>query len=311
MKNRTPMAFPNKTPNRTPNKTAVTIGLTGLAVTIALCLHAGASSQQSTPPQAAPPVAVAQSSPSPGAAPPGSSQRRVLDRYCVTCHNQKLKTAGLMLDEADVSNPGAGAEVWEKVVRKLRTGTMPPPSMPQPPVEDRRALLIVAGNVARPDRRREAESGPHGDVAASQSHRVSERHQRSAGPRHRRHLRSCPPMKAVTASTTSRSATCPRLCWTDTSPLRRRSAGWRLAPPRRPCRATSSASRPTSRRKTMYLDSRSARVAGFRPVTRSCRTASTTSRSCSRAAIPGTSRACGTRNRTRSSSCSTGRRSGR
>ncbi len=141
MKNRTPMAFPNKTPNRTPDKTAVTIGLTGLAVTIALCLHAGASSQQSTPPQAAPPVAVAQSSPSPGAAPPGSSQRRVLDRYCVTCHNQKLKTAGLMLDEADVSNPGAGAEVWEKVVRKLRTGTMPPPSMPQPPMEDRRALL--------------------------------------------------------------------------------------------------------------------------------------------------------------------------
>ncbi len=76
-----------------------------------------------------------------GVVPAGSGQRQVLDRYCVTCHNQKLKTAGLMLDEADVANPGAGAEVWEKVVRKLRTGTMPPPAMPQPPVEDRRALL--------------------------------------------------------------------------------------------------------------------------------------------------------------------------
>ena len=119
-----------------PNKTIVTIGLTGLAVTVALCLHARASAQQ-----AAPPAAGTQSSPSSGAATPGSSQRQVLDRYCVTCHNQKLKTAGLMLDEADVSNPGAGAEVWEKVVRKLRTGTMPPPSMPQPPMEDRRALL--------------------------------------------------------------------------------------------------------------------------------------------------------------------------
>jgi hypothetical protein len=64
----------------------------------------------------------------------------VIDRYCVTCHNQKLKTAGLMLDEADVANPGAGAEVWEKVVRKLRTSTMPPPNMPQPSIEDRSAL---------------------------------------------------------------------------------------------------------------------------------------------------------------------------
>jgi hypothetical protein len=65
----------------------------------------------------------------------------VIDRNCVTCHNQKLKTAGLMLDEADVANPGAAGEVWEKVVRKLRTSTMPPPNMPQPSIEDRRALL--------------------------------------------------------------------------------------------------------------------------------------------------------------------------
>jgi hypothetical protein len=65
----------------------------------------------------------------------------MLDRYCVTCHNQRLVTAGLKLDEADVANPGEGAEIWEKVVRKLRTGMMPPPNMPQPSMEDRRALL--------------------------------------------------------------------------------------------------------------------------------------------------------------------------
>jgi hypothetical protein len=65
----------------------------------------------------------------------------VIDRYCVTCHNQKLKTAGLMLDEADVASPGAAGEVWEKVVRKLRTSTMPPPNMPQPSIEDHTALL--------------------------------------------------------------------------------------------------------------------------------------------------------------------------
>ena len=65
----------------------------------------------------------------------------MLDRYCVTCHNQRLVTAGLKLDEADVANPGEGAEIWEKVVRKLCTGMMPPPNMPQPSMEDRRALL--------------------------------------------------------------------------------------------------------------------------------------------------------------------------
>jgi Protein of unknown function (DUF1592)/Protein of unknown function (DUF1588)/Protein of unknown function (DUF1585)/Protein of unknown function (DUF1587)/Protein of unknown function (DUF1595)/Planctomycete cytochrome C len=65
----------------------------------------------------------------------------MLDRYCVTCHNQRLVTAGLKLDEADVANPVEGAEIWEKVVRKLRTGMMPPPNMPQPSMEDRRALL--------------------------------------------------------------------------------------------------------------------------------------------------------------------------
>ena len=70
-----------------------------------------------------------------------SSHRQTLDRYCVTCHNQRLVTAGLKLDDADVANPGAGAEIWEKVVRKLRTGIMPPPNMPQPSMDDRVALL--------------------------------------------------------------------------------------------------------------------------------------------------------------------------
>src|SRR5262245_10243665 len=49
-----------------------------------------------------------------------SSQRALLDRYCVTCHNQRLKTAGLALDTADLSAVGQDAELWEKVVRKLR-----------------------------------------------------------------------------------------------------------------------------------------------------------------------------------------------
>ncbi|HYJ93079.1 MAG TPA: DUF1592 domain-containing protein, partial [Vicinamibacterales bacterium] len=86
-------------------------------------------------------VKSAQSSSPIGAVSPASSHRGMLDRYCVTCHNQRLATAGLKLDEADVANPGEGAEIWEKVVRKLRTGMMPPPNVPQPSMDDRRALL--------------------------------------------------------------------------------------------------------------------------------------------------------------------------
>jgi cytochrome c5 len=144
MRDRSPRAF--------PTMRAMTIGLAGLAFAVSLCVRAGASAELP-----AAPAGVTQSSPSASAIPPASPHRRTLDRYCVTCHNEKLKTAGLMLDVADVANPGASAEVWEKVVRKLRTSTMPPPTMPQPSVEERGALLswlettLDQAAVARPN----------------------------------------------------------------------------------------------------------------------------------------------------------------
>jgi hypothetical protein len=58
--------------------------------------------------------------------------RATLDRYCVTCHNDKAKTAGLALDAMSLSQVPAHAEVWETVVRRLRTATMPPVGMPRP-----------------------------------------------------------------------------------------------------------------------------------------------------------------------------------
>jgi mono/diheme cytochrome c family protein len=65
--------------------------------------------------------------------PPAAPQyRALLDRYCVTCHNERLKTASLMLDKMDVASPGDGAETWEKVVLKLRAGQMPPARAPRP-----------------------------------------------------------------------------------------------------------------------------------------------------------------------------------
>jgi mono/diheme cytochrome c family protein len=61
-----------------------------------------------------------------------ASERALLDQYCVTCHNQRLRTAGLALDQMDPASMHDHAEVWEKVVRKLRAGMMPPSGMPRP-----------------------------------------------------------------------------------------------------------------------------------------------------------------------------------
>ena len=61
--------------------------------------------------------------------------RAVLDRYCVGCHNDRLQTAGVSLDDLDVGHVATGAETWEKVVRKLRAREMPPPRRPRPDEE--------------------------------------------------------------------------------------------------------------------------------------------------------------------------------
>src|SRR5579883_12558 len=61
-----------------------------------------------------------------------TAQRALLDRYCVTCHNARLKTANLMLDRLDLTHLGEHAEIGEKVVRKLRAGMMPPTGKPRP-----------------------------------------------------------------------------------------------------------------------------------------------------------------------------------
>ncbi len=60
------------------------------------------------------------------------SHRQFLDTYCVTCHNDRLNTAGLTLSGLDISDLSANAELWERVLHKVRTGQMPPAGRPQP-----------------------------------------------------------------------------------------------------------------------------------------------------------------------------------
>src|SRR5690348_4597057 len=67
----------------------------------------------------------------PAASDPASAgkQRALLDQYCVSCHNDRTKTANLSLQNLDLTRVGDNPELWERVVRKLRAGVMPPPAM--------------------------------------------------------------------------------------------------------------------------------------------------------------------------------------
>lgn len=70
-----------------------------------------------------------------------SGHRAALNQYCVACHNQRTKTAGLALDTTDLAKVGRDAEIWEKAVRKLRSGMMPPQGAPRPDDATRSALV--------------------------------------------------------------------------------------------------------------------------------------------------------------------------
>ncbi len=63
---------------------------------------------------------------------PTASHQATIQQYCVTCHNQRLKTGGLVLDTLDPGNVRSNAETWENVVRKLRVGAMPPRNARRP-----------------------------------------------------------------------------------------------------------------------------------------------------------------------------------
>ena len=68
------------------------------------------------------------------------AQRALLDQYCVTCHNDKTKRANLTLEKLDLTTVGDNPELWEKVIRKLRAGVMPPPGMRRPALNEYEGL---------------------------------------------------------------------------------------------------------------------------------------------------------------------------
>ena len=86
-----------------------------------------------------------------------SPYREIAGQYCITCHNQRLKTGGLTLDTLDFENVPKDAAIWEKVIRKLRAGAMPPAGAKHPDQATTHSLVawlesqLDAAAAAHPD----------------------------------------------------------------------------------------------------------------------------------------------------------------
>jgi len=79
--------------------------------------------------------------PDPGSRAPDPGPKATIDQYCVTCHSTRLKSGDLVLENADVAHVATNVEVWEKVVRKLRAGVMPPQGARRPDDATMHALI--------------------------------------------------------------------------------------------------------------------------------------------------------------------------
>src|SRR5215471_12678856 len=72
---------------------------------------------------------------------PIAPYKATIDQYCVTCHNQRAKTAGLALDTLDLTKLPDHADIWEKAIMKLRGNLMPPPNAKQPDAAAKQSLV--------------------------------------------------------------------------------------------------------------------------------------------------------------------------
>ena len=103
------------------SSSAAVVAIVALFVaTAALLVATPAAHAAGQAPEAAAPSRTAGTESTAAATAEGAEYRAVLDRYCTTCHNDRLQTAGLTLESLDMVHVGEGAETWEKVIRKLR-----------------------------------------------------------------------------------------------------------------------------------------------------------------------------------------------
>ena len=118
---------------RVNRQVAFGVGVAALAGLAAIFGHLGAASAEpsqiaANAPATAPVVTDA-------SAPTTSERKHMLMQYCTACHNDKLKTAGMTVVPLDADNLQANQATWEKILRRLSLGEMPPRGMPRPPKE--------------------------------------------------------------------------------------------------------------------------------------------------------------------------------
>ncbi len=123
-----------------------------VVVTATGLLHAARAPQAGTATKAPAPVAAA-----PDKALSPEAIKASLDQYCVKCHNTRMKAGDLVLTDIQTDRLSPRAEAWEKVVRKLRIGAMPPPGNPSPDEAGRAALVATLEHGLD----REAEASPN------------------------------------------------------------------------------------------------------------------------------------------------------
>ena len=155
-------------------------------------------------------------SPSASTLPAGHPDGAILSKYCFTCHNDKRKVGGLVLENKDLDHVGPDAETWEKVVRKLRMGAMPPPGMPRPD------LQTTDNFVQALEDRLDEEAALHPNPGRTQAlHRLNraeyaQRRARSSGPGRGHRRPCCRPTTPTPRAWTITPACCrsPPPCWT-------------------------------------------------------------------------------------------------
>src|SRR5688572_21038766 len=126
----------------------------GWAIAVLTAAHTGASAPAA---QSSAPAPVAARSP---VAAPAPAPQAVFQRYCVSCHNEAMRSRGVVpiaFDKLSMSNVAGDAETWETIIRKVRTGLMPPANSPRPDKATHDAFLLAIeaeldrAAAARPD----------------------------------------------------------------------------------------------------------------------------------------------------------------
>ena len=129
---------------RSSARQALVVGT--MALLGGLCMYGPAAGQSPARPAAAqqparaPVAAVSSPHAAPTVAASAEAQRAVLDKYCVTCHNDRAKIANLSLQKLDMATVGDHPEIWERVIRKMRAGLMPPAGVRRPPLAEYEGL---------------------------------------------------------------------------------------------------------------------------------------------------------------------------